>query len=588
MESNRRYISALMRACLQLSLLLCWMVSMPVAQADTLPLYILKGGIIPAENIEVLRDPDGKLTIEQVISPRYSNHFSPPDRGLIAINGEPEAIWIHIKVRSKEDSHQTPFWVLSVENPIIEQTRLYKVHNNQAELLPRLKPLESPDSGQFLRNASYRIDPTSSRADYYLKLSYFGPTVAPIHIRSLGEFASNTVVDYALYGLICGAILSISLYNLFLFFSTRRRIFIYYVAYMLSCLTYSLFISGYIPMLLDVSPKLSQLLEWVSLVILMYCSIKFTASFFGLTRANRTIHILFNIYKSALILVLLFAALSLNAYAAILVYVLGLSGLVSYFIIAFDRLNKGLESAKYFILALSFMAGTGTVYMLWHLGMIDLYIKSEIIFSFGPVGESILFAIGIGHRIKVLEATNQQLKVSEEHFKKASRIDGLTGLYNKGYMQEILLREMQFSSRYEQGLCFVIMDIDNFKTHNDTYGHLSGDEVLRCLALSISHNIRSTDYGCRFGGEEFSIILPGSTLDQSKVIAERVRTGFSQFVAEHPELGGMEDVTVSLGVYQVQPDDNLEIIVSRADEALYKAKRSGKNRVVLYEQIYTH
>jgi diguanylate cyclase (GGDEF)-like protein len=158
--------------------------------------------------------------------------------------------------------------------------------------------------------------------------------------------------------------------------------------------------------------------------------------------------------------------------------------------------------------------------------------------------------------------------------------DPLTGLYNRRYFQQILEREFSRSSRYDSSLSLAMMDIDNFKKINDTYGHLFGDEVLSTISKLLTESLRKTDYIARYGGEELVAVLPETRLEQAIIPLERFRNKLENhpFIFEDKRI----NITVSIGITQndshiVTPDN----FIMKADTALYKAKQNGKNRIEL-------
>jgi two-component system cell cycle response regulator len=130
-------------------------------------------------------------------------------------------------------------------------------------------------------------------------------------------------------------------------------------------------------------------------------------------------------------------------------------------------------------------------------------------------------------------------------------------------------------------LAFLIMDIDHFKSVNDTHGHDIGDEVLREFANRISANIRGIDLACRYGGEEFVVVMPDTDVDFAYTIAERLRKSVETTPIEISRAPGALNVTISIGIAaSAGGDDNAEKLLHRADQALYRAKREGRNRVI--------
>lgn len=161
----------------------------------------------------------------------------------------------------------------------------------------------------------------------------------------------------------------------------------------------------------------------------------------------------------------------------------------------------------------------------------------------------------------------------KEFYQELSILDGLTGVYNRRYLDEILRREVERAKRYNQPLSILMLDIDDFKKYNDTHGHQAGDEILKKLANFLIEAVRAADMVFRYGGEEFVVFLP-QTLKQGAVeVAKRLINLERQSLA----------VTISMGVISY-PEDGQDIdeLLQRVDMALYQAKRLGKDRICLW------
>ncbi|MDX2094873.1 MAG: PleD family two-component system response regulator [Alphaproteobacteria bacterium] len=158
--------------------------------------------------------------------------------------------------------------------------------------------------------------------------------------------------------------------------------------------------------------------------------------------------------------------------------------------------------------------------------------------------------------------------------------DGLTRLYNRHYLDTHLKNLVRQAAEQKRPLSLVIMDMDHFKSVNDTYGHSSGDEVLKALAEVIVRTIRSADLAARYGGEEFVVLMPETDAVRCYEAAERLRKGVeaTPFVIPHPESPIRK--TISIGCATMQPNDTPESLLKRADVALYEAKNSGRNKVL--------
>lgn len=167
----------------------------------------------------------------------------------------------------------------------------------------------------------------------------------------------------------------------------------------------------------------------------------------------------------------------------------------------------------------------------------------------------------------------------QRKYQRYATMDALTGLHNRGWMDDIFDREVKRSERDLLPLATIMIDVDDFKNYNDTYGHLAGDKVLAMVAKALRKPLRPNDMVARFGGEEFAVMLPETTLKNAVAIAERLRKSVSQ--ADPGKLDGKQlpKVTVSLGVASRQNKYTLDMMITAADVALYNAKSKGKNRV---------
>jgi diguanylate cyclase (GGDEF)-like protein len=162
--------------------------------------------------------------------------------------------------------------------------------------------------------------------------------------------------------------------------------------------------------------------------------------------------------------------------------------------------------------------------------------------------------------------------------------DELTGLFNRRRFQEAMATEVERSKRFGQPVGLVLLDLDDFKAVNDTYGHQQGDLVLREVARVLRETSREIDEPARYGGEELAVVLPGTDLEGAYNLAERVRAGIEELALPLLDGEGTLAVTASFGVATLPGSaDDMRELVAAADEALYRAKRAGKNRTVRAE-----
>jgi len=176
---------------------------------------------------------------------------------------------------------------------------------------------------------------------------------------------------------------------------------------------------------------------------------------------------------------------------------------------------------------------------------------------------------------------HEKLRSSYEMSLSMALTDSLTGLYNRRYLEVHLERILQKSKENNKSIAVLMLDIDHFKSVNDTHGHGAGDEVLKVFSARLMDKLRSFDLVARMGGEEFVVILPDATEQRSYIVAERLRRAIADEPIPAKVEGGMLSISTSIGGVIAQPNEGtMEEILKRADKCLYEAKESGRNCIV--------
>lgn len=206
-----------------------------------------------------------------------------------------------------------------------------------------------------------------------------------------------------------------------------------------------------------------------------------------------------------------------------------------------------------------------------------LHVSASGAQSDGQFRELHTLAIAVGEATK-LALSN--IKLQEALREQAIR-DPLTGLFNRRYLDETLLRELHRCQRQGEPLVAAMLDVDHFKRFNDAYGHEAGDSVLRVLGDLLNHSLRAGDIACRYGGEELTVILPGSTLDDARSRLDSLRRAIMQRRVIY-QGGDLPAITVSIGIAAAKAQEvDTTALLSRADAALYQAKEGGRNRLIV-------
>lgn len=183
-----------------------------------------------------------------------------------------------------------------------------------------------------------------------------------------------------------------------------------------------------------------------------------------------------------------------------------------------------------------------------------------------------------------LENSSQEIQTLRRHLedvRKEAMTDGLTGIANRKFFDVTLRQEAMSAMETNKPLCLLLGDIDHFKKFNDNYGHQTGDQVLKLVAMILRDGVKGRDTAARYGGEEFAIILPATELDNAIAVGNQVRQVVASKRIRKKSTG--EDfgaITMSLGVAKLRPGEPLSDFIQRADDGLYQAKRNGRNCVV--------
>ncbi len=406
-----------------------------------------------------------------------------------------------------------------------------------------------------------------------------GPAALALSLGKLENERAQILVRYTLFGIYFGAMLGMALYSLFLMVAVRERIYLGYAAFMVSLVIYvgvrHNILTPFFPPFLQALPPASRSQLAVALAALM--GIWFVRRFLRSPSDDRLVD-----------RVLL--ALALVAVASVPVS-LWLAGLFSFLLVAAYSLaavmaviwgavramRRGFGPAGFLLLAWSVFALGVLLYLGVLLGVFPYAGWVMLVLPMGSLALALLLAFALGNRIRHKHAEEAVLARERDRYRFLSERDGLTGLFNRRALDGRLEAVVGEARRNDEPLSVIVLDTDWFKDYNDRYGHLAGDDALRCLARVMKDNVRQEDECFRYGGEEFVILLPGHGLREATVVAERIREAYPGRSASELGPGG----TVSIGVTQFRQGDTPNTFLARGDAALYHAKDGGRNRVEL-------
>lgn len=427
----------------------------------------------------------------------------------------------------------------------------------------------------------------------------------PVWLHSEASLLRSSHNEQMGEGLYFGILLALLLYNFAVMVSIREASYFYYVAYALAFALLMLSFSGYgYQFIWPDSPKWQNLSLPVSLALLLASSVGFARTFLNL---REKVPLLGGIALLALPIALVFgvlaclpgqlmsATIALNISLVIFSVLITIGGILSAL--------RGYRPAVYFMLAWSLLMLGGIALPLSSFGLLPRSLMTEYGLQLGSAAEMLLLSFSLAYRITLLRNENarieldarlnlemrvdqrteelaqiaHQLRDANQRLSEMSWRDGLTGVFNRRYLDETLPKHMEACFEQQLPIAALMLDIDRFKQVNDQYGHDIGDACLKLLVKRAAEVVREDlDFTARYGGEEFVIVLFGADIHKAAAIAERLR----QSLADRPLEIEPEPlaVTLSIGVASAQ-SGSAEALLKAADQALYQAKRTGRNKV---------
>lgn len=191
-------------------------------------------------------------------------------------------------------------------------------------------------------------------------------------------------------------------------------------------------------------------------------------------------------------------------------------------------------------------------------------------------------------KLKTSSDEINSLRQRMEDVQREAMTDALTGIANRKYFDQTLRIEARGAIESGDPLCLLLTDIDHFKQFNDTYGHQTGDQVLKLVGKTLVENVKGKDTAARYGGEEFALILPHTSLEEAQTVGETIRKAVASKRIRNRQTGeDMGNITLSIGAAILRPGEPLSDLIQRADEGLYQAKRNGRNQVVIERDLET-
>ena len=563
--------------------------------------------------VEYLEDPKGELSLEDVLSINYQSVFQTSQEATPAFGFTRSVYWFRILLENVDNP--VGKWLFEVQYPLLDQIEFYLFdagqlisHQTSGDQIPFEQRPQNHRTFLFETEI-----PTAQSREIYLRVESSGSMQVPIALWSERTFYQADHNRQILFGLYYGIILAMLVYNLMLFANLRDPIYLYYVGY-IGC--FSLFQASLNGLayehLWPSAPAWAQLAIPFFIATASLMAIQFTRLLLQLARYLPKADIWF---KGFMVFLVLFSIGCFWVDYRLVVKLATASGLITSIalnVVGWISWRAKVKFATYYVLSWTAFLLGASIYALKSYALLPENFISEYAIQIGSAMEVLLLSFALAYRVKLLEEENKRIQIEanmrleqrviertnelnntlEElsqvnaKLEMLSQIDGLTGVYNRSYLAIHYPRLWKLAQRSEQAISVLMIDIDHFKQINDNYGHLCGDEVLKKVVATIADNLRrSTDLLARYGGEEFIVILPHTDAAGAMLVAERVRAGVAGMRVNW-EASTIEP-RVSIGLASLAPTlrDQALTLIEHADQALYQAKRAGRDRVVQADDL---
>ena len=521
-------------------------------------------------DISVLEDQDGLMMLSDVQNAGSS--FIAQLSSTVFRKHSTSAFWIHCLVEDTTTRDSTRF--LKINAPNIEEIDVYFSDGSTVKVGKkvdvRLIPVKSRawfipiPAGQALSDPLY----VRVRSSTILRI--------PLEIVSASQMVDATNEDMIFFGICFGILIAMFFINLFSYFILQRNIFIIYVCYLFFLILYHYRVHGFM-YFIPTSFEFREAIVWISLSGFGICMIIFAQQFMELKRRLPVMDKVFNVGIVLFLVQMIVGVFVSRVYANSIAYITGFIIPVLIMGTLVYLYRKGHTELRYYLIAYCALL---TATIIWAtMPYTEEFISPSHLFIAGTSMDTLLFTLSIFDLIKGDLREKDDLKEREKYYMTLSRTDALTGLYNRRYLSDIVKR-LELDHEMPAISALFMLDLDHFKNINDTYGHLIGDIMLTKTGTTIKKHIRHTDIACRYGGDEFLVLLPGANLDAARAIAEKIQKEVLTDIS-YSETGEQIHHTISIGVTATRNDDSFDGMFLRADAALYQAKKTGRNRIAV-------
>ncbi|HET7812163.1 MAG TPA: diguanylate cyclase [Steroidobacteraceae bacterium] len=516
--------------------------------------------------IELFEDPGGQLAIEDVARVGSGSGFVAATPKTANVGFSRSAWWVRFTLRNSADQPRLVY--LEQGYPLIDLVDLYEPIGPGTWRLHATgdrRPFDTRDIEQ--RDFLFPLTlPAGGERTYYLRFASQGPVDISLALLDSPKLIEEVSREQLAYGLYFGCVLMLLVWSGLVFVAVRDPAFFAYFAYVATFGLYMTVNTGFaFEYLWPNSPRWGNTCLIMLLGLALITALQFSTT---ILRARDYTPRLERVARGLQVVAAVVVALVPFLPYSILIQPMALLILVSViFMLVFGivSLLAGSRPAVYYVIAWSaFLAGS-VIFLLKNFGLVAHTFMSQHSWQLGSLLEMILLSMTLSSRMNEL--------------KNQSRTDPLTLLGNRRLFDDRLPVEFEQARQLNRPLSLLMLDIDNFKAYNDRHGHSIGDEAIKQVGAALRRHSRKPVLACRYGGDEFCMILPGIGAEAARNIGERLRAHVEAHRADWPA------ITVSVGFASLAAGDfaSHDKLFDAADAALYSAKEAGRNRVAGFE-----
>lgn len=570
--------------------LVCALLAAPAGTAGAAT--VVRSGdtrVLLTPGLMLLSDPENRLDFARASSPALAGDYRPVDAGMLHLGIGTGAHWLRADIAWPDPARPgvagdpAQHWLLQINNVHLTRLDIYLPVREAgrpawqrvaAGVSQPLDPLRQP-----YRTPVIQL-PADLRGDAPIYLQVGGTNTVNVEawLRSPADFTQFAISDTRFFGMIYGVLLAMILYNGFVYLVLRDRTYLFYVIYVSFMLVFCQFLFGQ-AFLWGLWPSsLNNSFTWMSEGLVYFVAALFARSFLRTRHNAPRLDLLIRLAAATALLVSFSGLSGWHLFATVIGHFLGLVGPILIFTTGLVCWRRGFRPARFFVLAWSVLLASASLVALKGPGLLPECLDIIRLLPTGVAAESVLLSFALADLIRNIRIEGEKARQRELRYRELSVTDELTGLYNKRHLMSILDKEAERSRQADQPLTLMVLDLDGFKDYNDAFGHLAGDRVLESLGQIMRRCLRESDSPCRYGGDEFVVVMPGAELGQAVAAAERIRQGMGE-PSFRPNPRQKAGLTLSAGLAQLAAGESGEALLKRADRALYEAKHRGKNQV---------